>query len=142
MPTAIDLTGQPLSGRVALITGAARGQGRAHAVRLSAEGADIIALDIAGPLPPSVPYDSPTPDDLAETARLVGANGRRVITAVVDIRDLDALRTADVNDAAKSLIEPQHMIWVIVGDKAKIETGIRELNIGEIKLVDADGKPL
>jgi SDR family mycofactocin-dependent oxidoreductase len=94
MPTAVELMSQPLSERVALITGAARGQGRAHAVRLSAEGADIIALDIAGPLPSSVPYDSPTPDDLAETARLVSANGRRIITAVVDIRDLDALRTA------------------------------------------------
>jgi NAD(P)-dependent dehydrogenase (short-subunit alcohol dehydrogenase family) len=85
---------QSLSGRVALITGAARGQGRAHAVRLSAEGADVIALDIAGPLPSSVPYDSPTPDDLAETARLVRANGRRVITAVVDIRDVGALNAA------------------------------------------------
>ncbi|OBH05785.1 MULTISPECIES: mycofactocin-coupled SDR family oxidoreductase [unclassified Mycobacterium] len=83
-----------IEGRVALITGAARGQGRAHAVRLSAEGADIIAVDIAGPLPPSVPYDSPTPDDLAETARLVSANGRRAITAAVDIRDLDALTAA------------------------------------------------
>jgi NAD(P)-dependent dehydrogenase (short-subunit alcohol dehydrogenase family) len=83
---------QALSGRVALITGAARGQGRAHAVRLSAEGADVIAVDLAGPLPPSVPYDSPTPADLAETAALVSANGRRAITAAVDIRDLDALR--------------------------------------------------
>jgi SDR family mycofactocin-dependent oxidoreductase len=86
--------GQSISGRVALITGAARGQGRAHAVRLSAEGADIIAIDLAGPLPPSVPYDSPTPGDLAETARLVTGNGRKVITAAVDIRDLDALRAA------------------------------------------------
>src|SRR5271166_4674325 len=85
---------QSLSGRVALITGAARGQGRAYAVRLSAEGADIIAVDLAGPLPSSVPYDSPTPADLAETAQLVDANGRRVITAVVDIRDLDALQAA------------------------------------------------
>ena len=93
---------QPLSERVALITGAARGQGRAHAVRLSAEGADIIALDIAGPLPSSVPYDSPTPDDLAETARLVRANGRRIITAVADIRDLDALQTA-VDEAVGEL---------------------------------------
>ncbi len=68
---------QSIPGKVALVTGAARGQGRAHAVRLSAEGADIIAVDIAGPLPSSVPYDSPTPDDLAETARLVDANGRK-----------------------------------------------------------------
>ncbi|BBY39773.1 hypothetical protein MMAN_39070 [Mycobacterium mantenii] len=67
------------------------GQGRAHAVRL---GADIIAVDIAGPLPPSVPYDSPTPEDLAETARLVSACDKRVITAAVDIRDLDALKDA------------------------------------------------
>ena len=94
--------GQSLSGRVALITGAARGQGRAHAVRLSAEGADIIALDLAGPLPSSVPYDSPTPADLTETAQLVSANGRRVVTAVVDIRDLDALRAA-VDEAVGKL---------------------------------------
>src|SRR6202012_5847707 len=80
--------------KVALVTGAARGQGRAHAVRLSAEGADIIALDLAGPLPSSVPYDSPTPDDLAETANLVSANGRKLITAAVDIPDIDALKSA------------------------------------------------
>jgi SDR family mycofactocin-dependent oxidoreductase len=85
---------QSIPGRVALITGAARGQGRAHAVRLSAEGADIIALDIAGQLPSSVPYDSPTPDDLAETAQLVQANGTKVITEAVDIRDIEALKEA------------------------------------------------
>ena len=85
---------QSIPGTVALVTGAARGQGRAHAVRLSREGADIIAIDIAGQLPSSVPYDSPTPDDLADTARLVTAQGRRVVTAAVDIRDFDALRAA------------------------------------------------
>ena len=56
-----------LDGRVAFITGAARGQGRAHAVRLAREGADILALDLAAPLPDGVPYDSATPDDLAQT---------------------------------------------------------------------------
>jgi SDR family mycofactocin-dependent oxidoreductase len=83
-----------LAGKVALVTGAARGQGRAHAQRLSAEGADIIAVDIAGPLPGSVPYDSPTERDLAETARLVTSNGRQAIPAKVDIRDFDALGAA------------------------------------------------
>ena len=58
-----------LAGRVAFITGAARGQGRAHAVRMADEGADIIAVDIAGQLPPCVPYNPATPDDLAETVR-------------------------------------------------------------------------
>lgn len=83
-----------LTGKVALVTGAARGQGRAHAVRLSSEGADIILVDVAGPLPASVPYDSPTADDLTETARLVTGNGRRAIPAPVDTRDLAALRAA------------------------------------------------
>jgi zinc protease len=58
------------------------------------------------------------------------------------VKKVQALKTSDVNDAAKSLIEPQHTIWVIVGDRAKIEQGIRDLKIGEIKVVDADGKPM
>ncbi|SEH88371.1 SDR family mycofactocin-dependent oxidoreductase [Mycolicibacterium rutilum] len=81
-----------LAGRVAFITGAARGQGRAHAVRMAAEGADIIAIDIAGKLPSCVPYEHATPEDLAETARLVEAAGGRIVTAEVDVRDADGLR--------------------------------------------------
>ncbi|MBB3750080.1 SDR family mycofactocin-dependent oxidoreductase [Mycolicibacterium sp. BK634] len=91
-----------LAGKVALITGAARGQGRAHAQRLSAEGADVILVDVAGPLPASVPYDSPTPEDLAETARLVEANGQRAVAAKVDTRDAEALRAA-VDDGVAQL---------------------------------------
>lgn len=82
-----------LAGKVAFITGAARGQGRAHAVRMAREGADIIAVDIAGKLPPCVPYDPAGPDDLSETVRLVEETNRRIIASVVDTRDLDGLRT-------------------------------------------------
>lgn len=87
-----DKTAGRLQGRVAFITGAARGQGRAHAVRMANEGADVIAVDIAGPLPPCVPYDHATPEDLEETVRLVEKTGRRIISAVVDTRDYDGLR--------------------------------------------------
>jgi SDR family mycofactocin-dependent oxidoreductase len=83
-----------LEGRVAFITGAARGQGRAHAVRMANEGADIIAVDIAGALPPCVPYNPATADDLAETVDLVEKTGRRIIASVVDTRDHDGLRDA------------------------------------------------
>ena len=82
-----------LDGRVAFITGAARGQGRAHAVRMANEGADIIAVDIAGPLPPCVPYDPATPEDLAETVSLVEATGRRILASAVDTRDSDGAAT-------------------------------------------------
>jgi SDR family mycofactocin-dependent oxidoreductase len=88
--------------KVAFITGAARGQGRAHAVRMAREGADIIAVDIAGKLPSCVPYDSATPEDLAETVRLVEATGRRIIASTTDVRDFDELRDT-VHGAAASL---------------------------------------
>jgi SDR family mycofactocin-dependent oxidoreductase len=80
-----------LTGKVAFITGAARGQGRAHAVRLASEGADIIAVDIAGPLP-GVPYDSPTMSDLEETVRLVEGLDRRIVAKQCDVRDLEKMR--------------------------------------------------
>jgi SDR family mycofactocin-dependent oxidoreductase len=93
--------GDRVAGKVALITGAARGQGRAHAVRLAEEGADVIVVDVCAPLP-SVAYDSATPEDLQETVREVEKTGRRVISGIVDIRDLDALR-AIVDYAAGTL---------------------------------------
>jgi NAD(P)-dependent dehydrogenase (short-subunit alcohol dehydrogenase family) len=89
-----------LTGKVAFITGAARGQGRAHAVRMAAEGADIIAVDIAGKLPSCVPYDPATPEDLAETVRLVEAADRRISASVVDTRDFDGLREAAAEGVA------------------------------------------
>jgi SDR family mycofactocin-dependent oxidoreductase len=97
----VQLSGR-LEGKVAFITGAARGQGRAHAVRMANEGADIIAVDVAGKLPPCVPYHSATPDDLAETVRLVEATERRILASAVDIRDFDGLQKA-VDDGVRAL---------------------------------------
>src|ERR1700739_3206441 len=91
-----------LAGKGAFITGGARGQGRAHAVRMAREGADIIAVDIAGKLPSCVPYDPATPEDLAETARLVEAVDRRIIVSAIDIRDYDGLCEA-VDDGGAAL---------------------------------------
>jgi (+)-trans-carveol dehydrogenase len=82
-----------VEGKIAFITGAARGQGRAHAVRLAQEGADIIAIDICKPIE-SVQVPLSTPEDLAETADLVKAENRRIFTAEVDVRDYDALKAA------------------------------------------------
>jgi SDR family mycofactocin-dependent oxidoreductase len=82
-----------LEGKVAFITGAARGQGRSHAVRLAQEGADIIAVDICSQLD-SVGYPMASAEDLAQTADEVAALGRRCVTSVVDVRDLAALQAA------------------------------------------------
>ena len=81
-----------VAGKVALITGAARGQGRSHAVHLAREGADIIALDICAPASDTLSYTPPTPEDLTETVRLVEAEGRKVLAREADIRDDAALR--------------------------------------------------
>ncbi|ORV83497.1 mycofactocin-coupled SDR family oxidoreductase [Mycolicibacterium iranicum] len=82
-----------VEGKVAFITGAARGQGRAHAVRMAQEGADIIAVDICKQID-SVLIPLSTPEDLAETADLVKNAGGRIHTAEVDVRDFDALKAA------------------------------------------------
>jgi SDR family mycofactocin-dependent oxidoreductase len=90
-----------LDGKVAFITGAARGQGRSHALTLAREGADIIAVDICRQAP-TVPYPMATPEDLAATVKQVEALDRRIIAAEVDVRDLAAL-TAAVDDGVAQL---------------------------------------
>ena len=94
------MTGR-VAGKVALITGAARGQGRSHALKLASEGADIIALDICRQIE-SVQYPLSTPEDLEETARQIKELGQSVVTREVDVRDGEAL-TAAVNDGVAQL---------------------------------------
>ncbi|AZG45751.1 mycofactocin-coupled SDR family oxidoreductase [Gordonia insulae] len=79
--------------KVAFITGAARGQGRSHAVRLAEEGADIIAVDLCKDID-TIGYPMATPEDLEETARLVEKEGRRVVAVQADVREASQLRNA------------------------------------------------
>jgi SDR family mycofactocin-dependent oxidoreductase len=93
-----DLTTQELNmglldGKVAFITGLARGQGRSHAVTLAREGCDIIGLDLCRKLE-STPYEGSNPEDLAETHRLIEELGRRAIFTQADVRDYDAVKRA------------------------------------------------
>ncbi len=90
-----------VAGKRILITGAARGMGRSHALRLAQEGADIILVDICRSLP-QIEYPLATEDDLAETVRLVQDFGRRCVSRVVDVRDEAQLRSA-VDDGANEL---------------------------------------
>jgi SDR family mycofactocin-dependent oxidoreductase len=90
-----------VAGKVAFITGAARGQGRSHAIRLAQEGADIIAVDICEDVP-GIPYPGPTEADLAETAKQVEALDRRIVATKADVRDYPALKAA-VDDGVAQL---------------------------------------
>jgi SDR family mycofactocin-dependent oxidoreductase len=92
---------RPLEGKVAVITGGARGQGRSHALGLARLGADIAVCDRCEDVG-TVPYPMASREDLAETDRLVGELGRRCVSAVVDVRDLDAV-VAFVDSAAAFL---------------------------------------
>ena len=96
-----------LEGQVAFITGAARGQGRSHAVRLAQEGAEIIAVDICAQIS-SVSYAMSTPDDLAQTVKEVEATGRRIVARQADVRDVDGLRSALADGITENRLSTLH----------------------------------
>jgi len=89
-----------VEGKVAFITGAARGQGRSHAVRLAEEGADIIAIDLCDQVD-TVPYPMATSEDLDQTVKAVEALDRRIIATQADVRDFGALKAAVDNGVAE-----------------------------------------
>lgn len=93
--------GGQFAGRVVVITGGARGQGRSHAVEFARQGADVAVCDLGHDLS-SVGYSLGTPDELAETARLVEEQGRRCVSSVADVRDLGAM-VAFIDRAAAEL---------------------------------------
>src|SRR5260370_12274176 len=93
-----------LEGKVAFITGAARGQGRSHAIRMAEEGADIIAVDICAQVG-SVPYPMATPEDLSETVNEVKALDRRIVAAPADVRDYEEVKAA-VDEGVAPLCRP------------------------------------
>jgi SDR family mycofactocin-dependent oxidoreductase len=108
------MTGR-LTGKVAFITGAARGQGRSHAVTLANEGADIIAVDLCADVD-TAPYPMATPDDLVETVRQVEATGRRIIAEQADVRDLPGL---------------QKVLEVAVGELGRLDIVIANAGIAQ-----------
>lgn len=106
-----------LDGRVALITGGARGQGRAHALALAAEGADIVAADAPGPMQ-GLTYPLGTEDDLRETATLVQELGRRCLSLAVDVRD-----AAQVGAAIEQTVEALGSLDIVVANAGVVSTG-------------------
>lgn len=116
-----------LDGKVAFITGAARGQGRSHAVTLAREGADIIAVDICAQIS-SIPYPMATPDDLATTVKEVEALDRRIVARQADVRDAVALQAAF--DAGVAELGPVDIVLA--------NAGVSPMSVSESDTVWAD----
>ncbi len=120
-----------VEGKVAFITGAARGQGRSHAVRLAQEGADIIAVDLCDQIG-TVEYPMATPDDLAETVKEVEALDRRIVAKQADVRDRAALQAAFDEGVAQlggvdivlANAGISNAILFLVSDEARYVTGV------------------
>lgn len=106
-----------LDGRVALITGGARGQGRAHAVALAAEGANVVVADAPGPMA-DLTYPLGTEDDLRETAKLVEESGRRCLPIAVDVRD-----SAQVDAAVEQTVADLGGLDIVVANAGIVSTG-------------------
>jgi SDR family mycofactocin-dependent oxidoreductase len=123
-----------LDGRVALITGGARGQGRAHALALAAEGADIVAADAPGPMT-DLTYPLGTEDDLRETAKLVEELGRRCLPLAVDVRD-----SAQVDAAVEQTVKDLGSLDVVVANAGIVSTGPLEAVSDQVwrQLVDTN----
>jgi NAD(P)-dependent dehydrogenase (short-subunit alcohol dehydrogenase family) len=107
------MNGSPLGGRVAVVTGAARGIGRAIAVDMAANGADIVGIDICGKITPVQEYPASTREDLDMTGKLVEQHQRKFLPVVADVRDLKALR-----DAADRAEQQFGHIDIVVADAA------------------------
>ncbi|MGO9100739.1 MAG: mycofactocin-coupled SDR family oxidoreductase [Mycobacterium sp.] len=111
-----------LDGKVALITGAARGQGRSHAVLFAEEGADIIAVDLCGQVD-TVEYPMATPEDLDETTTLVEKEGRRIVSKQADVRDFEAMQRVVADGVAElgrlDFVLANAGIMPIIGDTAQ-----------------------
>ncbi len=113
--------GQQFEGKVAFITGAARGQGRSHAVGFAEEGADIIAFDLCAQMD-SVAYPMSSPEDLEETVNLVEKTGRRIVAEQGDVRDFARLQDVVANGVAElgrlDFVLANAGILPVIGDSA------------------------
>lgn len=116
-----------LEGKVAFISGLARGQGRSHAVRLAEEGADIIGFDICAQID-TVAFPLATPDDLAETVRLVESRDRRIVARQADVRD----RAAVTEVLEEGLAQFEHVDIVVCNAGSMFGFGLTDMSVDNL----------